>query len=55
MTDQTNLRGDNPKVNSFLMFIAKDQVVSSSFLIAQPHVNACWKGLCWGFWGIYIT
>lgn len=29
MTDQTNLRGDNPKVNSFLMFIVKDQVVSS--------------------------
>ena len=53
MIDQTNLRGNNLKANSFLMFIVKDQLVSSSFLIAQPHVSACWKGPCWGFCGIY--
>ena len=53
MTDQTNLRGNNLKVNSFFMFIVKDQLVLSSFLSAQPHVSACWKGPCWGFCGMY--
>ena len=55
MSDQTSLRGNNPKVNSFLLSTVKDLLVSSSFLIAQPPLNAFWKGHYWGFSGIYRT